>query len=68
MTRCLTCTRLRLRGDPLARNGFGGCLHAASHRKVSVLYERECKTYSPAEQEVQAKRIEWAGRALGVVS
>lgn len=66
MTRCLNCTSLRLRGAPLARNGFGGCKHLPAFMSVAVLYERKCDLYRAADDDVSTKRAEWARKTLGV--
>lgn len=64
--RCITCTRLRLKGVPTAKLGFGRCASKPAWELVSVAWTRACDMHVAADGPTQQARRDWARTALGM--
>lgn len=60
---CMNCTDLDLkRTPPMARQGFGNCKHQPLHKFFSVVFDRECEWFRPADPDVVKARVDWYER------
>lgn len=57
---CIDCQRINLRDAPkMARLGFGGCESERRGTYLSLVWNRECATFKPAEAATVEARRQW---------